>query len=502
MNPQKKFEEAIKEFQPDVVGFTAFTSNKAIALQYAKKCGNLGLRAVIGGHAATFDWKTILNSSGVDAVVCGEGEYPLIALLDSWETGREPSRVPGLHLKSTNDYHPAVRISNFDELPTMDFDLIDIKPYIDREALGMVTSRGCPYSCLFCSCQSMWSKIVTYRSIDNIIIELDNIVDRYNYDGKFFTFFDDTFTLDRKRILDFCISLKKRSYTITWKAMTRVDRVDPELLKTMYEAGCRHVVFGIEATTDEDLSRLQKGFTTDQAKRAVAHANKTGLVTEGYFIIGFPWQRREDLFSTVDRIREFDVAIPRLSCLTPYPGTHFGENLSTYGMRMPLKDHGRFDNLLPVVETDGFNLHDQAEAMLAFIDSYILKQEKNCIDSDTEIEESITDSYTGETGNDNIFHETSKDDTISSLIMNGRIPRLSPFIALRKIEDGYLFFEYRAGNFALLNRSAAMILKACQNAASLDEILEHLRRESDNAGLADIVDVFKLFQDSGLVVEE
>jgi hypothetical protein len=73
---------------------------------------------------------------------------------------------------------------------------------------------------------------------------------------------------------------------------------------------------------------------------------------------------------------------------------------------------------------------------------------------------------------------------------------------LRKIEDGYLFFEYRAGNFALLNRSAAMILKACQNAASLDEILEHLRRESDNAGLADIVDVFKLFQDSGLVVEE
>lgn len=499
-NPKGKFEMALKEFQPDVVAFTAFTSNEVNALNYAKRCGELNLPVVIGGHAATFNWENILRSPGVSAVVCGEGEHPLITLLDSWESEKHPEDVPGLHLRGENGYTPAVRIASLDELPALDFDLIDITPYVRQEALGMVTSRGCPYNCFFCSSQKMWTRLVTYRSLDNVLSELDSIVSRYNYEGKLFTFFDDTFTFDRNRILAFCDALRKRPYTVFWKAMTRVDRVDAELLRTMYEANCRHVVFGIEAVTDEDLRRLNKGFSIDQAKRAVDYANRAGLITESYFMIGYPWQAREDFFSSVNAIHDFHAKTPRLSCLTPYPGTHFGENLKTYGMRIPLEDHSRFNNLLPVVETDNFTLHDQAEAMLAFIESYVLPNMEENLESPAE--ESIIDLFAEEASEETTFSEISKDNLIEALVKAGRTPRSSPFIAFRQLENEVLAFEYRSGGFALLNQSAAAILKYCQKTTKLDELLVIIHKEFGNVDRDDLIEVLRLLGDLGFLIEE
>lgn len=497
-NPQEKFEIALKEFQPDVVGLTAYTSNEAIALNYAKRCRELGIPVIIGGYAATFDWKTMLQSPGVNAVICGEGEVPLISLLKSWELGEDLENIPGLHLRGEITYTPAVRIENLDDLPKMNFNLIDMRPYVMKEAIGLVTSRGCPYNCYFCSCQKMWTRRVTRKSLENILSEIDNIIHSFNYEGKMITFFDDTFTLDRNRILSFCDELKKRNYKIFWKVMTRVDRVDPELLRIMFEAGCRHVAFGIDATTDEDLCRLNKGFSVEQAKRAVDYANRKGLVTEGYFIIGFPWQTREDLFNTVETIREFGVTIPKLSCLTPYPGTHFAEKLKDYGMRIPLEDHSRFDGLLPVIETDNFTLYDQAEAMLAFVDSYLLTNVRESFDASKETGEDL---HTNEI-EEITFSEIAKDDPFDELIKKGLIPQVSPFTAFREVEGGTLAYEYRVGSFALFNQSMVEIIKECYVNDKFDDLLLTLRQKFNFVNYNDLIEAFKLLRDFGFLVEE
>lgn len=488
-DPERKFKAALSEFRPDVACFTTYAANEARAMEYARRCGELGLAAVVGGPAATFEWDALLKSPGVAAVICGEGEFPLIALLDFWKSGKEPENVPGLHLRGEKSHLPATRIADLDELPAIDFGLIDMQPYVKREAVGMVTSRGCPYDCFFCSSQKMWERRVAYRSISNVLSELDDIVRRFNYEGKLITFFDDTFTLDRDRTLAFCAALKKRPYTVFWKIMTRVDRVDPELLRVMYESNCRHVAFGIEATTDEDLRRLNKGFSVEQAKKAVYHANRAGLVTEGYFIMGFPWQTRDDLFSTVDAIRGFGLKIPRLSCLTPYAGTHFREKLGAYRMRIPMKGCDRFNGLLPVVETDNFTMHDQAEAMLAFIDLYLLPGDgKN-----------PGNSYR-EAGKEPV--KIAKYDSGEGPVTRaGRVPRISRFIAFREVENGTLAFEYRFGSFALLNRSSAEIIKICRKTTRASTVLERLRRKFGNVGREDVVDAFRLFGNVGFLAD-
>lgn len=478
--------KTFNRYNPDIVGLTCLTATEASVLECCRLCSELKLPVVIGGQAAKFNWKKLIKYPNVIAIIDGEGEHSLISLLNALNSGHSYDDIPGLRIPGYDHFLPRKRIEILDEIPFVDFDLIDIDPYVKQESLGLVFSRGCPFNCHFCACQEMWARKITQHSLDYVVSQLQQIIGRYNYKGKLFTFFDDTFSFDRNRIIEFCNILKRLPYNIIWKVMTRVDRVDKELLQIMYSAGCRQVGFGIEVTNDNDMKYLNKGFVINDAKRAIEYANNVGLKTEGFFMIGFPWQQKEDFFRSIDMIRSFNLHSAKLSCLTPYPGTYYGTNLTELGLTVPWEDHSRFNNLLPVVESKRFTLHDQAEAMLYFVKNYVLSYDN--------IEKSFV-----ETEADNLQSNGADGYVPFCSPIKNEIPKVSPDIVFQDMDENVLAFEFKIGSFAELNQTAVNILKYASQNSNYGELLGVLKREVGEISEADLQETFKLFEEMGFV---
>jgi radical SAM superfamily enzyme YgiQ (UPF0313 family) len=498
-DPDGTLKKIINEYQPDVVGLSAFTCNEAKVIQYARYCKEQGIRVVVGGHAVSSDIERSHQFKPVvDAIIIGEGEYPFAQLLKAWNNQSSPEEIPGVILSHCGTFTTPSRIKNLDEISVYNFDLIDMNPYAQRDAMGTVTSRGCCYNCHFCSCQKMWKRRITKRSLQNIFNEIDDIVRRYNYSDKMFTFFDDTFTFDRKRVLNFCRALKNKPYRLQWKVLTRVDRVDPELLSEMVDTGCKQIVFGIEGVNNRDLKLLNKGYTEETVKRALQYSRQAGLISEGYFMMGFPWQEKEELFETVEKIKEFDLDITRLSCLTPLPGTYFVDNMQKLGMRIPIEDTSRYNYLLPIIETDKFGLREQAEAMLHFIEQFELQQYK------PEKEPGDTFSRQEPKAHQHIHHSHEKGEGVHYQAAGRIIPeayRLSSHIVSKSFDDQYLIFEYKNGSFAIINQAAYAIMERLKNCSNVGQILKLSPSEvrPSTPEQIDLYDMFEAFLDIGFL---
>ena len=367
------FLHVLEGCRADVVGITAMTSTYPGALRYARLAHEAGILTVIGGPHVTFAAPHALATGWVDYVVFGEGELTFLELLACLEEKADPRPVSGIAYQQGDALQispPRPRMRDLDVLPLPAYHLLDMSEYVNVGALGTATSRGCPHTCGFCSNSRMWGHQVTFRSPRQVIHELEHLITTYNYAGNQFSFYDDTFTLNQARALAICSLMRERDMRLHWKCMTRVDNVNARLLENMRAAGCYRVIFGIECVTNESLQRVDKGFTVDQAKHAVRLARAAGLETEGYFIIGLPWQTRDDLMVTVHRLREFELDSVGLALLTPYPGTSFYEQRIQWHLSVEDSDWERFTTLLPVVSTPHFSQRDLAEAFVTYLADY------------------------------------------------------------------------------------------------------------------------------------
>ncbi len=482
--PKETFKKVVAEYQPDIAGFSVLTSAEAKVMEYAKYCKNVGLKVILGGHAVSSDIQRGNQFKPVaDAIIIGEGEYPLVQLLKAWKKQSRCEGIPGVILGGADTFIPPLRVKNLDKISVYNFDLIDMEPYVKKNALGMVTSRGCCFNCHFCSCQKMWKRKITKRSLQNIFNEIDYVIERYQYHEKMFTFFDETFTFDRRRILEFCRILKHKPYRMQWKAMTRVDKVDLELLTQMADVGCKHVVFGIEGVSDRDLKLLNKGYTEETARKAIWCANQAGLISEGYFMMGFPWQSKKELFQTIDKIRTYDTTITRLSCLTPLPGTFFADNAAKLGMHIPIKDTSRYNFLLPIIETENFGLKEQAEAMLAFIEEFELKRLQ---------------------GHGSQHHYAAEDNDIrphnaEPIVLDQY--KLSPYLITLKRDDEYLIFEYKNGSLAIINQTSFDIMNQLKDCNNLGQMRYEKKNEWMTFEQQNVYQMIKSFLELGFLVE-
>lgn len=218
-------------------------------------------------------------------------------------------------LKGEFESRGGERIKDLDTLPMPNYDML-LDDYSPNGYSHIVSSRGCPFLCKFCASNTMWDRKVTFKSASRIIREMKDIRDRFKSDS--FTFWDETFTIKKNRLIEFCTNY---NIDATWNCDTRADVLDEEMLLAMKGANCQHLSLGVESGKQHILNEIGKGETLDDFKRAANLLNKHNIQWKAYCIIGFPQETEEDIFETIRFIKSLSPFRITLSFFTPYKGT-------------------------------------------------------------------------------------------------------------------------------------------------------------------------------------
>jgi radical SAM superfamily enzyme YgiQ (UPF0313 family) len=326
--------DAISDFKPDVVGISVWTTFAASSFKVAALCKQYdrAIPVVAGGPHATIKCDEVMKvCPDIDFLVKGEGEQTFLELTerlkDSHELCFENLRdLSGIVFRQSGQtIHTLDRelIQDLDTVPFPARDLLLNKGAYDSEDMGLLmTSRGCPYNCSYCA-TSIWRRKIRYRSIDNIIGEIKFVIDTYG--TRQFTFKDDSFTVNRKRVVEFCDRLVKEGLDINWDCNTRVDLVDEQLLEKMQSAGCNSIKVGIETGSPRILKLINKRTTLSQAREAAGLFRKAGIHWTGYFMMGLPSETREEIYQTLEFMKELKPDFASLSVYESFPGTDLFE---------------------------------------------------------------------------------------------------------------------------------------------------------------------------------
>lgn len=317
-------EQVLKRIDHDLVFVNAGTPTIEHDLSITKDIRGLGpSTALIGTHATHFH-KDLINSPGVDFIIRGEPERPSMNLAGALDSGSPHSHTRGLTWKRSG--RPIVNkddvpIRNLNEYPFASRDMLPNHKYYDILAKKSfmtlaITSRGCPFSCKFCSAGAYSGRSFRARSAENVLAEVYEMRDQGFRD---IFFFDDTFTIDRKRILDICSGLK--GIGLPWRCLSRVDTVDREMLGEMRDSGCYQIQFGVESGDPETLNRMGKGTSPEHARRAFAWCDDLGIETVGFFILGYLGETPETIKRTIALAHNLKPDFVSFNLFTPIPGS-------------------------------------------------------------------------------------------------------------------------------------------------------------------------------------
>jgi radical SAM superfamily enzyme YgiQ (UPF0313 family) len=204
----------------------------------------------------------------------------------------------------------------------------------------MIISRGCPFRCSFCSSRNFWDKKLRSRSPENFVAEIRSL--QKDYGTKYFMFWDDSFTINRKIVLRYCQAIIDAGLKINWKTATRADLVDEELLRTMKRAGCVKLEIGVESGSERIKKLIFKDVTNEQIKRAFSMIKKSGISSGAFFMAGFPEETAEDLDQTLALMKELDATEMTFNIFDPMPGSTEYEKCIKLGLVPEHPDWGNF----------------------------------------------------------------------------------------------------------------------------------------------------------------
>ncbi|HOO89560.1 MAG TPA: radical SAM protein [Syntrophales bacterium] len=357
----EKLKEELDTFEPDVVGTTSVTMNFPVAadiLRTAKR-HRPSVCAIMGGpHVSFAVADTLKTYPEIDLLVVGEGEQTIMELVPHMEEKGSWPAIPGLAFRRNGEMvvtEPRELIADLDSIPMPARHLLPMSRY---RALGfpvsIITSRGCPNSCIFCQGRRMVGKKVRYRKTACVMDEIERIL---SYGVSRINIADDLFTSNKERVHEVCGEIRKRGLDFAWSAFSRVNTVDGEILELMRDAGCDSVSFGIESGNADMLKRVKKGITLDQARDAVRMCKEAGILAHASFMVGLPGESPETLGDT----REFSqsLGIPHgYHFLAPFPGTTVREKIEEYDLEILTDDWTRYDANSAIVRTSALSPED------------------------------------------------------------------------------------------------------------------------------------------------
>jgi anaerobic magnesium-protoporphyrin IX monomethyl ester cyclase len=331
---REAFQRQLATEKPQVVGVSVYTEARSNGLEVAAVVKSVlpSALVVFGGAYPTFvepqEFRTLHD---VDVLVRGEGEVTFTELVRHalGLPGAKPLReIPGITFKAGSDIvvnPPRALIPDLDALPFPDRSLVD-KHFKKGEyeiPHTVSTSRGCPGNCVFCSSRAFWGNKVRFRSPQNVVDELMELVQKYHM--RSFHILDDTFTARPRAVMEFCRLLQECKTNVFWSCESRADVATEELLQSLHDAGCRAIQFGIESGVQEVLDAIGKHVTVEQIEQAVARASKLfGMEVNGSFMVGHYCDTLETMFQTirfVERLAQQYGLVPWMSVNTPFPGT-------------------------------------------------------------------------------------------------------------------------------------------------------------------------------------
>ena len=319
--------EFVKE-KYDVIGISAWTDSwyQSLKMAQALKGKYSNSFIVMGGPHVNIFPQQILKFNFIDAIIMGDGEIPMLELLnhlsgENISISQQKPNLPGLFFRGTEytGYAPYI-CQNLDGLPIPDRKLLPLERYYsiispNKFATSMITSRGCPFECVFCKLG--FQKPVA-RSAQNVIEEFEAIE---KLGIKEIEIYDDTFNWSHQRTKEICSGILKKNIKISWAIRDRVDKVKEDVLEDLKKAGCYRMHLGVESGSDKILQLIKKRITTEQIRRVIKMVKKHNFILLTYFMYGLPGETLADAKKTLDFAIELDTDYAEFSITIPYPGT-------------------------------------------------------------------------------------------------------------------------------------------------------------------------------------
>ncbi|MEA3336831.1 MAG: radical SAM protein [Chloroflexota bacterium] len=330
------------------IGISATTPLIADAWEMARTTKKLGLTTILGGPHLTIMPRESLTDEHpcVDYVFKGEAEHSFLELIDTLDAGRQPDLLPGMHTRRNGEIvsdFSSPMIEDLDGLPFPAHDLFKIDQYTnlqpltdgldpDARSFTILTSRGCPYKCTFCS-KPVTGDTWRGRSVENVVSEWRWLVKDLGATEIGVT--DDIWNLKLPRAKELCRRLVEEGLnTVPWTTVhgMKVNHVDLELFQLMKAAGARRVGFGVENGDPYMLRNvIRKGQTLDQVRDAFKYSKQARLQTMGFFIFGMPYETEETMEATIQLALELDPDLANFMLAAPFPGTRMWDMIQEGG---------------------------------------------------------------------------------------------------------------------------------------------------------------------------
>ncbi|UCB46827.1 MAG: B12-binding domain-containing radical SAM protein [Spirochaetota bacterium] len=306
----------------DVIGISVMANLLPFAILLSKELKQRypDKTIILGGVGAkSVETQVLSRFPEIDIIAYGEGEISGPILLDHLLHNKNLADCPNIFYRENGKIvqtHLHKRINNLDRIDYPAYDRVDLSRY---SGIGMITSRGCPYKCTFCSVAPVWNFEPYLRTSEGIISEMTYLKERGKTD--LFLFQDEYFLSSPDRAKDFSKKLIASDLTIRWKAFGRVNLIDREAMDLMVKSGCVEIRFGIESGSDDILGKVVKGFDVEQAIQIVSEAAKIFPNVDAFFIWGFPFETMEQFYQTVFLMNSFRMmgvrVLPSLLCYLP-----------------------------------------------------------------------------------------------------------------------------------------------------------------------------------------
>jgi len=334
LSPQK-IKDIFRNKENIIVGLSCLTAGAQRAYELAGwiKDASPGALIVYGGVHATVLPEEAFERGHADVVVCAEGEETLHELIQAHEKGDSFEKVKGIFYRRDGQVintAPRPVIEDLNTLPAFPYYLFEDNG-AQYDFGNLISSRGCPFECIFCSQRSISGRRYRYRSAQNVLKELDTLI--YTYGQKNIIFNDDNFVVSRQHVFDVCEMMIARNYpdNISFLAMARTDMVDGRMLELMKRAGFKNIVYGLETGSERLMAMIKKKATLADSRRALELTRQAGLGSISSFILGLPTETHEESLQTIKFAKSLPLDFTRFNLLVPYPGTEIYERIKKEG---------------------------------------------------------------------------------------------------------------------------------------------------------------------------
>jgi len=364
----KELTRIIKNIKTNLIGVTATTPEigEVIKLLSFIKKIRPDITTIMGGPHPTVLPDDAINYKCVDILFKGEAEIEFPAVINAIQKQKDLKDINGISYKDNGKIihnRPAKIIEDLESIPLPARELIENSKYlfpVRKKGLvpagTMITTRGCPYKCIFCT--RLFGNRIRFSSPDNVLKELRIL--KHDYKVKFIIFFDDTFTLRKDRVISICKKIINEKLDISWLAAVRANTCDLEMFRYMRKAGCNRITMGVESGNQKILDILKKGTTLEQYEKGFKMAKKVGFETRGSFILGNPYDNLKTIRQTINFAKKLDLDEAYFNIMTPYPCTElYNMAKKGKGLRIIEKDwkqYKRWGNA--VIELDGISAKD------------------------------------------------------------------------------------------------------------------------------------------------